>query len=59
MDALPFINSTNDFSDWWQLALIALPVWMLIAQMRSAGLVAGIIRALGGIIAWSSLPSLA
>ncbi|MGV0351871.1 hypothetical protein ACUY2G_13350 [Corynebacterium guaraldiae] len=38
-------------------ALIALPVWMLIAQMRSAGLVAGIIRALGGIIAWSSLPS--
>lgn len=33
-------------------ALVALPVWMLIAQMRRAGLVAGILRALGGIIAW-------
>ena len=52
MDALPFINSINDFSDWWQLALFALPVWMLIAQIRSAGLVAGTIRALGGAIAW-------
>ncbi|MFS0212246.1 hypothetical protein ACL1EU_12040 [Corynebacterium striatum] len=39
MDALPFINSINDFSDWWQLALVALPVWMLIVQMRRAGLV--------------------
>lgn len=39
MDALPFINSTNHFPGWWQLALIAIPVWMLIAQMRRAGLV--------------------
>lgn len=33
-------------------ALIAMSVGMLIAQIRSAGLVAGILRALGGIIAW-------
>lgn len=52
MDALPFINSTNHVPGWWQLALIAIPVWMLIAQIRRAGLVAGIIRALGGAIAW-------
>ena len=52
MDALPFINSINDFSDWWQLAPFALPVWMLIAQIRRAGLGTGIIRALGGVIAW-------
>ncbi|MDN8634780.1 hypothetical protein [Corynebacterium kefirresidentii] len=38
-------------------ALIALPVWMLIAQIRRAGLVAGIIRALGRVIDWSSSPS--
>lgn len=35
-----------------QLALIAIPAWMLIAQIRRAGLVAGIIRAIGGVIAW-------
>lgn len=29
-----------------------MPAWMLIAQIRSAGLVAGTIRALGGAIAW-------
>ncbi|WP_408935593.1 hypothetical protein ACKFRL_01540 [Corynebacterium marquesiae] len=52
MDALPFIESTNHVPGWWQLALIAIPIWMLIAQIRRAGLVAGIIRALGGIIAW-------
>lgn len=34
MDALPFINSTNHVPGWWQLALIAMPVWMLIAQIR-------------------------
>ena len=39
MDALQFINSTNHVPGWWQLALIAITVWMLIAQMRSAGLV--------------------
>lgn len=33
-------------------ALIAMPVWMLITQIRRAGLVAGIVRALGGVIAW-------
>ena len=33
-------------------ALIVMPVWILIAQIRRAGLVAGIIRALGGVIAW-------
>ncbi|HAT1244107.1 MULTISPECIES: hypothetical protein [Corynebacterium] len=52
MDALPFIESTNHVPGWWQLALIAIPIWMLIAQIRRAGLVAGILRALGGIIAW-------
>lgn len=52
MDALPFIESTNHVPSWWQLALIAIPIWMLIAQIRRAGLVAGILRALGGIIAW-------
>ncbi|WKE58550.1 hypothetical protein [Corynebacterium tuberculostearicum] len=52
MDALPFIESTSHVPGWWQLALIALPVWMLIAQIRRAGLVAGSIRALGGVIAW-------
>ena len=52
MDALPFIESTNHVPGWRQLALIAIPIWMLIAQIRRAGLVAGILRALGGIIAW-------
>ncbi|MCG7234488.1 hypothetical protein [Corynebacterium sp. ACRPR] len=52
MEALPFIESTNHVPGWWQLALIAIPIWMLIAQIRRAGLVAGILRALGGIIAW-------
>jgi hypothetical protein len=52
MDALPFIESTNHVPGWWQLALIVIPIWMLIAQIRRAGLVAGILRALGGIIAW-------
>lgn len=52
MDALPFIESTTHVPGWWQLALIAMPVWMLIAQIRRAGLGAGILRALGGIIAW-------
>ncbi|WP_040425490.1 hypothetical protein [Corynebacterium pseudogenitalium] len=52
MDALPFIESTNHVPGWWQLALIAMPVWMLIAQIRSAGLGTGVIRVLGGIIAW-------
>ena len=52
MDALPFIESTNHVPGWWQLALIAIPIWMLIAQIRRAGLVAGTLRALGGIIAW-------
>lgn len=52
MDALPFIESTNHVPSWWQLALIAIPIWMLIAQIRRAGLGAGILRALGGIIAW-------
>ena len=33
-------------------ALIAMLVWMLIAQIRRAGLGTGIIRALGGVIAW-------
>ena len=33
-------------------ALIAMSVWMLIAQIRSAGLGTGIIRALGRVIAW-------
>lgn len=36
-------------------ALIAMPVWMLIAQTRSAGLETGIIRALGRVIAWYCL----
>ena len=52
MDTLPFINSTDHVPGWWQLALIAIPVWILIAQIRRAGLVAGIIRALGRVIAW-------
>ena len=52
MDALPFIESTNHVPGWWQLALIAIPAWMFIAQIRRAGLVAGIIRAIGGVIAW-------
>ena len=52
MDALPFIESTNHVPGWWQLALIAILIWMLIAQIRRAGLVAGILRALGGVIAW-------
>lgn len=33
-------------------ALIAMSVWMLIAQIRRAGLGTGIIRALGRVIAW-------
>ena len=36
-------------------ALIAMPVWMLIGQIRSAGLETGIIRVLGRIIAWHFL----
>ena len=36
-------------------ALIAMPVWMLIGQIRSAGLETGIIRALGRVIAWHFL----
>ncbi|HCD3017342.1 TPA: hypothetical protein NBM48_002437 [Corynebacterium striatum] len=52
MEALPFIESTNHVPGWWQLALIAIPAWMLIAQIRRAGLVAGIIRAIGGVIIW-------
>ena len=36
-------------------ALIAMSVWMLIAQIRRAGLGTGIIRALGRVIAWYCL----
>lgn len=36
-------------------ALIVMPVWMLIGQIRSAGLETGIIRALGRVIAWHFL----
>lgn len=36
-------------------ALIAMPVWTLIAQIRRAGLGTGIIRALGRVIAWYCL----
>ena len=51
MDALPFINSTNHVPGWWQLALIAMPVWMLIPRYENAGLGTGIIR----VIAWCCL----